>query len=280
MPGDLQMLHLVIKSLTHDDIATFRDKNAMLVRLCMHLQFSETIDRFGAALSCISTILRTKPWLVSQYGVDTLVSSLTALSSPKAQHLPKEHAPFIYLRLCQTTRNIIQLHRKNLGGRMHLLIPLLQNLMTCLFTPHRYQGPRSAASLPWWLDNSPAKLDGTHATAYSRLLSTLCSPTPSSTSSFRRRVTGNADLTLTDETRVAREYAGQYVPYLLMHYCSLQLSGRLGEGIGEKLRPGVWDMMAVVGIEGMRGLNAGLGRDERAIWGVVYQEWVRVGRGR
>jgi nucleolar pre-ribosomal-associated protein 2 len=274
LPGDLNMLHLLIKSLTQDDAADFTHNNALLVKICKQLQTSGAISRFGASLSCINTILRTKPWLVSQHGIDTLLSTLANLASPKAQHLPKEHAPFVYLRLCQTTTNIVLLHRKTLGGRMHLLVLLLQNLMTCLFKSHRFQGRGFTTLLPPWLCNTPTPFTRSHSTAYTRLLSTLCSPTSSSTSSHRRHAE------LIDANKQAREYAGQYVPYILMHYCSLQLSGSMEAEVREGLRPGIWDMMGVVSIEGMRGMNVGMGRDERAVWGVVYAEWMRVGRGR
>jgi Urb2/Npa2 family len=70
------------------------------------------------------------------------------------------------------------------------------------------------------------------------------------------------------------------VPYVLMHYCSLQLGASMDSEVREGLTAGIWEMMGVVGIEGMRGMNVGMGRDERAVWGVVYNEWLRVGRGK
>ena len=69
--------------------------------------------------------------------------------------------------------------------------------------------------------------------------------------------------------------------YLLLHYCSLQLAGgSLGGGVGEKLKGGLWAVMEVVDLEAMRGMNAGMGRGERVIWGALYGEWGRVGRFR
>ncbi|KAE9972159.1 hypothetical protein BLS_004161 [Venturia inaequalis] len=272
--GSLQLLEVLIKSLTPDDAPVFVEKGSLLIKLCHRILASRDIGHFGTSISCIKTVLRTKSWLVNQHGVDTLLGALATLASSNAKYLPKEHAPFIYLRLCQTATNIVLLHRKHLGGRMHLLIPLLQNLLTCLFKPHRHQGPRSAASLPSWLFNTPSPLDNSHSKAYTRLLSTMCSPTASSTSQHRR----NAELT--DTNKQAREYAGSYVPYVLMHYCSLQLGASMDPEVREGLKAGIWEMMGVVGIEGMRGMNVGMGRDERAIWGVVYNEWLRVGRGR
>lgn len=272
--GSLQLLEVLIKSLTPEDAPVFVEKGSLLIKLCHRVLSSRDIGHFGTSISCIKIVLRTKSWLVNQHGIDTLLGALATLASSRAKHLPKEHAPFIYLRLCQTATNIVLLHRKHLGGRMHLLVPLLQNLLTCLFKPHRHHGPRSAASLPSWLFNTPSPLNNAHSKAYTRLLSTLCSPTASSTSQHRK----NAELT--DTNKQAREYAGSYVPYVLMHYCTLQLGASMDSEVREGLKAGIWEMMGVVGIEGMRGMNVGMGRDERAIWGVVYNEWLRVGRGR
>ncbi|QDS77354.1 hypothetical protein FKW77_005415 [Venturia effusa] len=198
--GSLRLLEVLIKSLTPEDAPVFAEKGSLLVKLCHQVLFSGEISQFGVSISCIKIILRTKSWLVNQHGIDTLLSTLATIASPKARYLPNEHAPFIYLRLCQTATNIILLHRKHLGGRMHLLVPLLQNLLTCLFKPIRHQGPRSAPSLPPWLFNTPSPLTNEHSKAYTRLLSTLCSPTSSSTSRHRK----NAELT--DSNREARDW--------------------------------------------------------------------------
>lgn len=154
---------------------------------------------------------------------------------------------------------------------MHLLIVLLQNLMTCLFTPHRYQ---TNSTRPPWLPSTTA-LDPEATTAYTRVLTTLCSPTVSST-------TRHSSTSLIDETKKAKQYAGQYVSYLLLHYCTLQLQMQMGGGptVGEKLKQGLWAVMEVVDVEAMRGMNAGMGRAERVVWGGLWGEWQRVGRFR
>jgi hypothetical protein len=272
--GKQQLLSLLIKSLTQSDAPVFVEKDCLLVQLCHRLLSSKDVGNFGTSISCINIILRTKSWLVNQHGIDTLLSTLTMLVSSLTQLLPKEYGSFIYLRLCQTAAQTVLLYRKHLGGRMHLLVPLLQNLMTCLFKPRSQYGTHSVASLPPWLFNTSGPLTKEHSKAYTRLLSTLCSPTSSSTSLHRRHAE------LTDMNKQAKEYAGQFLPYVLMHYCSLQLNASMSSEVSEGLKPGIWEMMAVVGIEEMRGMNVGMGRDERAIWGVVYNEWLRVGRGR
>jgi hypothetical protein len=38
--------------------------------------------------------------------------------------------------------------------------------------------------------------------------------------------------------------------------------------------------MEVVDVEAMRGMNAGMGKGERVVWGSLWAEWQRVGRFR
>jgi len=223
-------------------------------------------------MSCLKAILLKKPFLVTQHGIDTLLGTLATLTSPQAPAYPSDHADFIYTSICQLTTSIVLLHRRRLGGRMHLVVALLQNLMTCLFTPHRYQ---TTSTRPAWLSND-ATLGIDSATSYTRVITTLCEPTVSSTT--RHHSSGS----LVDENKKAKEYAGQYVSYLLLHYCSLQLQfgGGLGQGVEDRLKLGLWAIMGVVDLDAMRGMNAGMGRSERVVWGALWSEWQRVGKFR
>jgi hypothetical protein len=269
---ELRMLHLLLKRLGPDKTSEHEAAKQTLLRLCSILGRSRDIGEFGAALSCISTILLTKTFLVTQYGLDTLLSTLTTMVSGQAPALSPKHAEFIFTRICQVINSTILLHRRKLGGRMHLLVALLQSLMTCLFTPHRYQ---TNSSRPPWLP--PTTTLGVEPTmAYTRILSTLCSPTTSSTTRHQ------ASASLIDEKKKAKDYAGQYVSYLLLHYCSVQLqfSGGLGPGVLEKLKQGLWSVMEIVDVEAMRGMNAGMDKGERVVWSSLWSEWHRVGKFR
>jgi hypothetical protein len=272
--GQQQMLHILIKCLTQSDLALSQDLHACLAKLCTSLQSTSEIGQFGSCIASINTILRTKQFLVSQHGIDTLLVALTTISSPSSPLLPKKHAPFIYLQVCRTTNNLLLLHRKRVGGRMHLLIPLLQNLLGALFVTH----VRSTSSLPSWLHDNIGSLTAEHATSYSRVLITLSSPTVSSTQS--RKHTSIASMpNLIDATKQARLYAGQYIPYILMHYCSLQLTGMLEGAMKEEVKRGIWSCMDIVDLEGMRALSEGIGRDERVMWASLFKEWQRFGTG-
>lgn len=266
----LQMLGVLLKQLEPDEVSEQESAKRILLQVCKVLLKSWQIGQFGTAMSCITTIILKKTFLVTQHGIDTLLNTLTTLSSPQAPSLPTEHAEFIYTRICQLVTSVILLHRRRLGGRMHLLVALLQNLMTCLFTPNRYQ---TSSTRPTWISNS-VTFGVEAAIAYTRVITTLCEPTVSSTKGYY------SSSSLVDENKKAKEYAGQYVSYLLLHYCSLQLQvgGGLGPGLGEKLRQAMWVIMSVVDLDAMRGMNAGMGKGERVIWGSLWGEWQRVGK--
>ncbi|KAK5151901.1 hypothetical protein LTR04_006519, partial [Oleoguttula sp. CCFEE 6159] len=223
--------------------------HTLLNRLCQQLVAVDSKEGFLSLTSCIATILREKQFIVTQWGIDTLVSTLTITASRCGPSLSADHAGHTFKQLCSLAQSLISLHRTKLGGRFHLLVPLLQNLLKCLFTP---DARSSTHTLPPWLSPKVETLGPEHAAAYARILTTLCSPTVSSVSHSRKRQRNNADLT--DETKKARAYAGQYVQYVLTEYCACQLRGRLGEGVREKLIPGLWAMLDVIGKDGIKAM--------------------------
>jgi nucleolar pre-ribosomal-associated protein 2 len=192
--------------------------------------------------------------------------------APTGYFFLHEHASQVYLRLCQITNAIISLHRKNIGGRMHLLVPLLQTLMNSLFLLHTNSKPAAYQKSTSWLHSRNHVLDATHATAFSRILLTLTQPTVSSSSSHYR---SHNNPLLTDETRKARQYAAQYVPYILAHFCGLHLIGRLSPEVRKATMPGIFACIEAVPREGLRGMNAGMGKEDRAIWNTLWADWSR-----
>jgi nucleolar pre-ribosomal-associated protein 2 len=248
---------------------------AILPQLALELGQSRDLPCFGYTVTAVKDILRTKPFLVSQFGIDSVISGLVSIASHKSPYLSPDQAPDIYLNLCQTANILLSLYRKQIGGRFHLLVPLLQALLTCLFKPHADTKPPSAQQIPAWLRN-PHKgyhpLESKHGIAYSRILSTLTQPTVSSTQAHYR---SRGNPLLTDETRKARKYAAQFVPYVLMHYCALQLTGRLSSDIRKELLPSIWACIEAVPREALNGMNAGLRTDEKAVWAAVWSEWQR-----
>jgi nucleolar pre-ribosomal-associated protein 2 len=214
--------------------------------------------------------------MISQFGIEKLISTFTAITSSSSKALPRPYGSSIYLRLCHTTNTLIDKYRKQLGGRFHVLVPLLQSLLTCLFVPHtRAKLPTSKAP-PTWLSFQTGVITAEHGTAYTRILTTLTQPTVTSAAGARVNFLSNKTPDLVDQTRIARQYAAQFVPYILLHFCSMQLVGRLGSEVSQALLPGLWACIDAVPREALRGMSSGMGRDDREIWSALWADWTRI----
>ena len=167
---------------------------------------------------------------------------------------------------------MLGIHRKKLGGRYHLIVPALQGLLRLLFVPYAANsaalGQRSAGVV---------SLGVTHAAAYARLLTMLCSPTVSAVSRPRNH---NSRQELNDETKKARSIAGQHLPYIIMVYCTSQLKGRLLPEAKAVLIPGLHAVLDVMQPEVMRTMNAAMDSASRSIFKVLYEEYGRFSRGK
>jgi nucleolar pre-ribosomal-associated protein 2 len=246
---------------------------AILPKLADELQKATEVPEVGYTMTSILTIVKSKPFLMSQFGVDSIISALSTIASSTKLRRLRETGSVLYTKLCHITNLLLVLHRKNLGGRMHLFMPLLQTLLTCLFTLHTESKPSTVQNPPSWLSPHSSLLSGPHSTAYARILLSFTQPTVSSTSTSSHR---RSNPLLTDETRKARQYAAQYVPYLLMHFCGLHLVGRMSAEVRKAVLPGIWACIEIVPREVLRGMSASMGRDERAVWASLWGEWCRV----
>ena len=245
---------------------------ALLPKLCDLLTHSPDHASFNALLSSINTILSQTPSLATQHSVETTLSALSTLSSRSSPQLPAAHAPAIYARLCETTRLILLLHRGRLGGRFHILLPLLQNLLFLLFTPHSGRG-----ALPAWLKGDKAEaLTDTNGAQYARVLATLCNPPQSS---IQKTHTGSkTSKTLNDPVKAAREKTSAFLYPLLASFSRFQLSGRLEPRVREKVMLGIWEVVGTASLsrDGLDAMFAGLGRSERDVWRGIWSEWESV----
>jgi hypothetical protein len=217
----------------------------------------------------------------NQYVVDDLLSALTLLTSPDApefETMPTNGPSAIYQRLCSLTSVLLTRFRKRLGGRYHLLLPVLQGLLRCLFrpipTPASSKQPQIHHHQPPWLTNSDTEpLTAKSATQYTRLLTSLCDPTASSVKHSRSPSAG-----LTDDTKKAKSIAGQYMQYLVMEYARCQLQGQLLPEVKAALMPGLYTVLDVMSRDLMRGMNAAMDSSSRAIFKGLYEDYQRFGR--
>ena len=129
-------------------------------------------------------------------------------------------------------------------------------------------------SLPPWLDPQRYPVLPEDATSYSRVLELLCSPTVSSVSSGRRH--GKAGFeALTDETKTARSYAGQYIPGVITQFCLCQLTGHMLSDVRKAVLRGIFACIDVVERDVLEAMNSGMDTGMRAVWKGLYADWKR-----
>ncbi|KAF2199222.1 hypothetical protein GQ43DRAFT_376773 [Delitschia confertaspora ATCC 74209] len=279
-------LLFVLASTLEDDVPKDTEQRqqllAILPTLSNSLATSPDITTFNVLLDSIDLFLHDKPSLTSQYSIECVIAAVTTILSPRSPAFPKTHAPAIFDRLCATIRLILVLHRGRFGGRFHILNLLLQSFLFCFFVPNSARWN----NLPRWLkaekraaSSTRPKLTASNAAYFTRLLTTVCSPTPSSvTRNAHQRKQSHFE----DPVKKARSYASQHLTPLISFFCKMQLSGRLEPDVREKLMPGFWEVFEVssMDMEGLRGMNAGMDEATKAIWKGLWEEWNRVtGKG-
>jgi nucleolar pre-ribosomal-associated protein 2 len=275
-----RLLHVLISAFDDKlgaDPGQKEEQLAILPTVCRHLGESSTGPSFCALLDTVITIVRDKPSFTCQHSIECVLAVLVKLSSRNGPHLPSSEAEAIYTRICESIRLVLLLHRSRLGGRFHLLLPLLQNLLFCFFIPH---GGRQNMLPPWLRAQSsvvPMHLSANNASQYTRLLSTLCSPTQSSVSKTHqnRGTSNNTRSCLNDPVKAAREYVSHYIYPLLATLCRFQLNGRLESGVRKKLMPGIWEVVGTAEMdkEALQAMYAGLDKSSREIWKGLWEEW-------
>ncbi|KAH9826165.1 Urb2/Npa2 family [Teratosphaeria destructans] len=211
-----------------------------------------------AACDCITTILREKPFVINQYTIEATLGALKHLTdnSPRLN--------LLYPDFCRILTALLQQHRSRLSDRMNILVDLLQTLLTPFFTTKKSStSPKRGILTP------------RHAKLLSRILQLLCNPPAHLT----RTKTSRSELV--DEARKAQAHVGRYMQYVLHHFCTQVLAGRLGEGVREALMPGLWAIVEAMEVsegEGVKCLSAAMGNSERAVLRGVVEEWRAVGR--
>ncbi|KAL2795076.1 Urb2/Npa2 family-domain-containing protein [Aspergillus keveii] len=233
---------------------------------------------FVLATECLDVLLRNHPRCISQWNVDSLLSCIAVCASKSGPRINPEYSGMIYIRLCRLLGLLLGLHRQKIGGRFHLILPPMQRLLHCLFAKANRRASRLAksdtgsAQQPHWL----SQLDATHATHFTRLLTSLCDPTVSAVS--RPTPHGASHEGLTDQTKKAKRIAGQYLQYLIMDYAQRSLLGTLSPEVKAALLPGLYSALDVMSRETMRAMNAGLDISGRAVFKSLYDDYMRFGR--
>lgn len=244
------------------------------------------------ALDNCKFILEFHPSVVNQSTLDQLLAAICALTTSTNKSVDESNnasspaAADMYARICEVLGVVLGRHRRRISDRYHLLVPAMSCLLRCLFWPGTNMIQRSSGrdvahtinmfgqALPGWLTSSEEALPSTSADQLARLLSSICNPTVSAARTSRKR--GHNELN--DETKRARQLAGQHMLYLITEYARCSLDGQIDPLVKEHLMPGLYSVMDAIDKELMRALNSGMDPSSRAIFKVLYDSWTAHGK--
>ena len=252
----LLLQQIAIKALSKTDFGPDSKISASmpLIQTLEAVVKGESLQARCIALHSTIIILKDKSFMVSQNGVESTISTMHQLA------VSRVHLVAFYNDICQTVSMILAHHRSRIKGRFHLLVALFQELLSCLFV--------SSKSM-----DSKKPLGVRQAHSFARLLVQLCN---------RPRVRSRGKTSeLVDEARKAQAHTGQYVQYILHHYCVQILSQSLAEGMRETLAPGLWAVIEAIetdNADGIKTLSAAMNNSERAVLRSVYDDWKNLGK--
>jgi nucleolar pre-ribosomal-associated protein 2 len=269
------------------------DELAHITYLVGHTQ--QTVTGLFLTLENCRMVLQLHPLLMNQSTLDKLLASICMIGTytTSASLLPgpinqdcKPQPADIYDQLCAIVGIVLGRYRRRLSDRYHLLLPVLQKLLRCLFWPGTevLQDRQHSAltstlvafreTLPKWLHESTGPLPPSSAEKFSRLLSSICNPTVAAARSSKKRRHND----LNDETIKARQLAGQHMQYLIAEYARCTLDGQIAPSVKERLMPGMYVVIDSMDREILRAVNAGMDPSSRAIFKGLYEDWTRFGK--
>lgn len=241
---------------------------------CLH--GSRSIEQFSLATECLDVLLRTQSRSITQWNIDNVLGAILISTTRSGPQIPSDQAGIIYGRLCRLMGTLINLYRRKLGGRFHLILPVTQGLLRCLFTTgsqHR-KSTRAQPDQPPWLASSNSGLTTEHAVQYTRVITSICDPTMSAV--HTQRGPGGSDLT--DPTKKAKRVAGQHLQYLVMDYAQCQLRSSLTPDMKAALMPALYAVLDVMSKDTMRTMNAAMDSSSRAVFKGLYDDYNRFGK--
>ncbi|OAT00194.1 uncharacterized protein BDCG_02135 [Blastomyces dermatitidis ER-3] len=260
------------------DTQASQELSALFTALLQCLIETTAIEPFSLATECIEMLLRNRSRSITQWNIDNTLGTIAIVISTQGPKIAGKYAGVIYSRICHLLGLVFGQYRQKLSGRFHLVLPVMQPLLRLLFTlssrPQR--SSRSQLTPPPWADSHNASSllhKPSHATQFTRLLTTLCDPTVSAVQRVQRSDSG-----LTDNTKKVKSLAGQHLQYLVMEYAICQLRGQLAPEMKAALIPGFYSVLDAMSKETMRGMNAAMDSSSRAVFKSLYEDYVRFGK--
>lgn len=192
---------------------------------------------------------------MSQWNIEVTLSSVSTVCAQDAA--VANHSLKGYRLLCRLVEIIMKRHRLRLEGHFHLLVSVLQSLLTDLLSRKSHES------------NATSRRDD--AKSYSRLLTVVCEPTVAS-------VTRSQPSSLDSATDAAKRLAGQHMYLVLMLYIRLQLEKSVSHDIREALEPGIYSILDISPTEIRRIMNDAMDGSGRAIFRELYKQYLKFGK--
>jgi nucleolar pre-ribosomal-associated protein 2 len=235
---------------------------------------SEKCSRFGeksllSFLQLAKLVLREKSWLVSQYGLELVLSIICKINSTQGPHFSPSSDRIneeIYVEMTLAVSSVLLFHRHRINGRHQLVMQVFKSLLRSLTNKTDLKQDRAD-----WLGQH---MGPACSQAYARLLSNLCEP---NIQSIRERGGKN---NLTSSSAQAKKELAKYVHVLLLSYCRFTLNPRFDKDVTESLRPGFYAVFDVLGPEGQRFTSSLMDPSTRDIFRSIYDDYAKNGKWR
>ncbi|KAI9680306.1 MAG: hypothetical protein M1829_001192 [Trizodia sp. TS-e1964] len=279
-PNKLLLLQKLILTIDGPSSVTSKAISASLTRICIHLGKVQDGGHLCLALEYIEMILLNKPWAVNPFNTEHLLTALTLLCSGSSHAYPPSYAAPLYTLTTRCIAALLAAHRPKLSSQLHLVSLAFHALLRCLFTtPFRPATATATATdkhpdtRPPWLSASASALPPHHASAYARLLTTLCNPPSASVASSSAHAKN-----LTPATDRAKRAIEHHAKHLLLAYIKLQLGCRLDAQTKAALAPGFYALFDVLGRDTLATLMAAADGEARPLLRLMRTEYLRFGR--
>ncbi|ODV73731.1 ribosome biogenesis protein URB2 CYBJADRAFT_167739 [Cyberlindnera jadinii NRRL Y-1542] len=202
-------------------------------------------------LISLKSLLVEKSWVFSQYAVELVFVFLSRAVDHLDLSSSKSEDCFTLITLCAS--NILLFHRHRLTNRHHIVISLFNSLLKSL----------TRRSSPSVLQSSV-----TAAESYQRLLSNLCEPTQSKSSS---------DDSLTSTLDIKKSVR-KHIYILLLTYINLSLKFTFEASVREALLPGIFGIFDLVSNDELLLVSTSLDYSGRSYYKTLYEEYKKVGK--
>lgn len=216
--------------------------------LARQLVETNSQEEFVLIAQTIHFLLAQRPRSMDQWNIELTLSNVAVICatiSPRPLTSPR-----VFTWLCRLVQVVVARYRRRLYGRSHLLVAVLQALLTCLVARPESRGK--------------AKL-------YTRLLTLVCEPVTTTHGRADRSV-------LESERHEAKRYAGQHMYMVLMQYVKLLVEQHVPLEVREALEPGVHSILDVTTQDGVRIMSDAMNPSGRAVLKELYKHYEKFGK--